>query len=103
MRQLIFISVATLWTVLSTSALAEREWPEKVYDCHVTTISGAYGLVSIQTFSLDAALQGVKGQTAKTMADLEGTAERAVQCVEQRSGKRFTDSSFQAWVETLEG
>ncbi|MEM8560627.1 MAG: hypothetical protein AAGF57_00260 [Pseudomonadota bacterium] len=97
------ISLAGLATVISAAAVADREWPEKVYDCHVATISGAYGLVSIQAYSQQAAREGVKGLTATTMAESTGTADRVIQCIEQRSGRRFSDSSFQAWFETLEG
>ncbi|MEM8660362.1 MAG: hypothetical protein AAGF35_05710 [Pseudomonadota bacterium] len=103
MCRTLFLAVAALSTMFSVAAIADREWPEKVYDCHVATISGAYGLVSIQTFSKESARKGVKGLTAATMADSTGTADRAIQCIEQRSGRRFSDSSFQAWFETLEG
>lgn len=92
------ILLVTLSMVATAEVLAEREWPEKVFDCQVETSSGAQGLVSIQSLSLDDAEKGVEGLTAITLLGNEESAVRSMQCIEQRSGKSFTDSNFDAWV-----
>tara|TARA_B110000977_G_scaffold45467_1_gene61802 strand:- start:226 stop:537 length:312 start_codon:yes stop_codon:yes gene_type:complete len=87
-------------SVLTTAeVLAERAWPNKVFDCQVVTDSGSTGLVGLQTFSLKDAEEGVVGLTATTLLGNAESTVRVVQCVEQSSGKVFKDQNFQAWVD----
>ena len=96
------ILVVAVSLQFSLAALAERlPWPDKVFDCQVITVDNAQGLVNMQTFSLEDARKGVVGLPAVTLAGNRGTAARVVQCIEQGSGQKFTDSSFQAWFEQL--
>jgi hypothetical protein len=67
----------------------------------VVTINGAQGLVSIQTFSLEDARERAVGLPANTLLGNQDKAARILQCIEQGSGKKFADSSFQAWFEQL--
>tara|TARA_R110001599_G_scaffold353823_1_gene599180 strand:- start:63604 stop:63915 length:312 start_codon:yes stop_codon:yes gene_type:complete len=87
---------------VSTGALAERPWPNLVFDCQVITTSGAQGLVGIQSFSLKEAETGALGLSAITLLGSHEPADRVVQCVEKGSGNSFSDSSFQAWVEDMD-
>ena len=87
-------------SVLTTAeVLADRAWPNKVFDCQVVTDSGSTGLVGLQTFSLKDAEEGVVGLTATTLLGNRERAVRVVQCVEQGRGKSFSDQNFQAWVD----
>ena len=87
-------------SVLTTAeVVAERAWPNTVFDCQVVTDSGSTGLVGLQTFSLKDAEEGVVGLTATTLLGNRENAVRVVQCVEQGSGKVFKDQNFQAWVD----
>ncbi len=88
--------------LVSAAALAERQWPDQVFDCQVATVSGAQGLVSIQSLSPEDAREGVVGKTAITLLGNQDSAARVIQCVEQGKGNQFTDSSFQAWFEQLD-
>jgi len=88
--------------LVSVAALAEREWPERVFDCQVVTVTGAQGLVSLQSLSPEDARQGAVGKTAVTLLGNQGSAARVIQCVEKGTGNKFTDSSFQAWFEKLD-
>jgi hypothetical protein len=87
----------------AASVAAEREWPDQGYDCQVVTNAGNVGLVSIQTYSRAQAADKVIGQSAATPIKTRETAVSAVQCIEQRSGKRFTDEQFQRFYEGLAG
>lgn len=87
--------------LVSVAALAERQWPDRVFDCQVVTITSAQGLVTLQSLSPEDARKGVVGKTAITLLDNQGTADRAIQCVERKKGETFTDASFQAWFEQL--
>ncbi len=92
----------TLSLVISAQAFAERQWPEAVFACQVVTSSGAQGLVSLQTFSLQDAEVGVIGLPAITLAGSKSVAARVVQCIDARGGESFTDSNFQAWYNKLD-
>tara|TARA_R110002049_G_scaffold232874_15_gene405456 strand:- start:234 stop:545 length:312 start_codon:yes stop_codon:yes gene_type:complete len=99
------IRSALLLTVsmgIGTAALAERQWPETTYACQVITHSEAQGLVSMQSLSLQDAESGAVGQSAITLAGNKGVAVRVKQCIEERSGATFTDSSFQGWYAKLD-
>ena len=89
-------------SVLTTAeVVAERAWPNTVFDCQVVTDSGSTGLVGLQTFSLKDAEEGVVGLTATTLLGNRENAVRVVQCVEQGRGASFRDQNFQAWVNAL--
>ncbi len=88
--------------LVSVAALAEREWPDRVFDCQVVTITGAQGLVSIQSLSADDAEKGVVGKPAVTLLGERDSAARVMQCIERGKEKAFTDTSFQAWFEQLD-
>ncbi len=88
--------------LVSVVALAEREWPDQVFDCQVVTITGAQGLVSIQSLSADDAESGVVGKPAVTLLGNRDSAARVIQCIERGKEQAFTDTSFQAWFEGLE-
>ena len=89
-------------SVLTTAeVVAERAWPNTVFDCQVVTDSGSTGLVGLQTFSLKDAEEGVVGLTATTLLGNRENAVRVVQCVEQGRGASFRDQNFQAWVNGL--
>jgi hypothetical protein len=92
----------TLSMGICSAALAEREWPETTYACQVITNSEAQGLVSIQSLSLQDAQSGAVGKPAITLAGNKGIAARVKQCIEERSGATFTDSSFQGWYARLD-
>ena len=85
----LFVSV-----LVSVGALADRKWPERVFDCQVVTDSGGQGLVSLQSFSLEDAVKGVVGLQATTLLGNRSAAARVVQCIEQRSGNRFAGRPF---------
>ena len=87
--------------LFSVVALAEREWPDRVFDCQVVTITGAQGLVSIQSLSADDAQSGVVGWPAVTLLGERDSAARVIQCIERGKEQSFTDASFQAWFEGL--
>lgn len=87
---------------MATGASADGSLPGRVFECQVETTTGAHGLITIQTRSPERAREGVIGYSAATMAGSEGTADRVIQCIEKRTGERFADSSFQAWVDSLE-
>ena len=95
------ILLITLSVLTTAEVVAERAWPNKVFDCQVVTASGSTGLVGLQTFSLKDAEEGVVGLTATTLLGNRENAVRVVQCVEQGSGKVFRDQNFQAWVNAL--
>jgi hypothetical protein len=95
------ILLVTLSMLATAEVLAERAWPNKVFDCQVLTGSGATGLVSLQTFSLTDAEEGAVGSAATTLLGKRESAVRVVQCVEQGRGKSFSDQNFQAWVDEL--
>lgn len=94
--------LGVLSVVVSVEAFAEREWPDKVFDCQVVTSSGAQGLVSLQSYSLKDATEGAVGLPATTLLGSNGAATRVVQCLEKGKGRAFTDSNFQAWVDGLD-
>jgi hypothetical protein len=96
------VLLVTVSLLVSSVAQAEREWPDKVFDCQVATVNGAQGLVSLQSLSAEDARKGVVGKTAVTLLGNQGTAARVIQCVERGKGNKFTDSSFQAWFEKLD-
>ena len=96
------ILVLALTSGVCAGAFADRPWPNKVCDCQVVTTSGAQGLVGIQTFSLDDAKTEVIGLTAMTLLGAHEPADRVIQCVEERSGDTFSDSSFQAWLDDMD-
>lgn len=87
--------------VFSMEAFAERQWPEKAFDCQVVTNSGSQGLVSLQTFSLKDAQAGAVGLPATTELDNHDVAIRVLQCIEHGKGSSFADAAFQAWFENL--
>ena len=91
----------TLSMLATADVLAQRPWPEKVFDCQVITSSGSTGLVGLQTFSLEDAQEGVLGLNATTLLGNRESAVRVVQCLEQGRGKSFSDQNFQAWVDQL--
>ena len=91
----------TLSMLATADVLAQRPWPEKVFDCQVITSSGSTGLVGLQTFSLEDAQEGVLGRNATTLLGNRESAVRVVQCLEQGRGKSFSDQNFQAWVDEL--
>lgn len=91
----------TLSMLATADVLAQRPWPEKVFDCQVITSSGSTGLVGLQTFSLEDAQEGVLGLNATTLLGNRESAVRVVQCLEQGRGKSFSDQNFQAWVDEL--
>ncbi|MDG2046502.1 MAG: hypothetical protein P8J79_04730 [Halioglobus sp.] len=95
------ILLVTLSVLTALEVLAERPWPEKVFECQIVTASGASGLVGLQTFSLNEAEDGVVGLTATTLLGNKESAVRVVQCVEQGRGQSFKDQNFQAWVDGL--
>ena len=95
------ILLVTLSMLATTEVLAERAWPNKVFDCQVVTDSGSTGLVGLQTFSLKDAEEGVVGLTATTLLGNRENAVRVVQCVEQGRGALFRDQNFQSWVDGL--
>lgn len=87
-------------SVLTTAeVVAERAWPNTVFDCQVVTDSGSTGLVGLQTLSLKDAEEGVVGLTATTLLGNAESTVRVVQCVEQGRGASFRDQNFQAWVD----
>ncbi|CAA0126290.1 Uncharacterised protein [Halioglobus japonicus] len=88
--------------VVSTAALAERQWPETTYACQITTGSGAHGLVSLQSLSPQEAESGAIGKQAITLAGNKGAAVKVLQCIEVRPGAAFADSSFQGWYAKLD-
>ena len=92
----------TLSMAFCAGAFAERQWPEAVFACQVVTNSGAQGLVSLQSLSLQDAESGAVGLPAITLAGSAGVAARVVQCIEEQRGQSFTDSSFQAWYRKLD-
>ena len=96
------ILLVTVSLLVSAGAHAEREWPDRVFDCQVVTIDGAQGLVSLQSLSPEDARKGAVGKTAVTLLGNQGSAVRVIQCVEKGQGKKFTDSSFQGWFEKLD-
>jgi hypothetical protein len=96
------VLLVCLSLLVSSVALAEREWPDRVFNCQVVTVNGAQGLVSLQSLSPEDAKQGAVGKTAITLLGNKGSAARVIQCVEKGKGKSFTDSSFQAWLEKLD-
>ena len=100
-KAMILGSVCLLLATASVSA--EREWPDQGFDCQVVTSAGNVGLVSIQTYSRAQAANKVIGQSAVTPIKTRETAVSTVQCIEQRSGKRFTDEQFQRFYEGLPG
>lgn len=95
------ILLATVAMVAAAEALAEREWPDRVFDCQVLTSTGSTGLVGLQSFSQEDAEEGVLGLPAITLLGARESTVRAVQCVEQGSGKSFADKNFQAWFDQL--
>ena len=88
--------------LVSVAALAEREWPDRVFDCQVVTVTGAQGLVSIQSLSAEDAERGVVGKPAITLLGNRDSAARVMQCIEKGKEKAFTDTSFQTWFEKLD-
>ena len=90
-----------LTLLVPIEVLAEKGSPQGVFHCQVVTISGAQGLVSFQTYSLEDAREGVVGKTAITLLGNEDTADRVIQCIELGGDKSFSDSNFQAWFEKL--
>ncbi len=90
-------------SVLTTAeVVAERAWPNTVFDCQVVTDSGSTGLVGLQTFSLKDAEEGVVGLTATTL--LGNSRECRSCCAVRGAGsaeKSFRDQNFQAWVNAL--
>lgn len=96
------VLLACLFLLGSVASLAELAWPDRVFNCQVVTVTGAQGLVSLQSLSLEDARQGAVGKTALTLLGNKDTAARVIQCVEKGKGNRFTDSSFQAWFEALD-
>lgn len=92
----------TLSIAACTGAFAERQWPEVIFACQVVTSSGAQGLVTLQSLSLNDAEQGAVGLPAITLAGSKGIAERVMQCIEVQGGQAFTDGSFQAWYKNLD-
>ena len=95
------ILLITLSVLTTAEVVAERAWPNKVFDCQVVTDSGSTGLVGLQTLSLKDAEEGVVGLTATTLLGNRENAVRVVQCVEQGRGASFRDQNFQAWVNGL--
>ena len=95
------ILLITLSLLTTAEVVAERAWPNKVFDCQVVTASGATGSVGLQTFSLKDAEEGVVGLTATTLLGNRESVARVVQCVEQGRGASFRDQNFQAWVDGL--
>lgn len=93
--------LVTLSMLATSDALAQRAWPEKVFDCQVIASSGSTGLVGLQTISLEDAEEGVLGLSATTLLGKRESAVRVVQCVEQGRGQSFSDQNFQAWVDEL--
>ena len=72
--------LVTLSMLATADVLAQRAWPEKVFDCQVITSSGSTGLVGLQTFSLEDAEEGVLGLNATTLLGNRESAVRVVQC-----------------------
>lgn len=93
--------VVIFFMLVGAEAIAERQWPEAVFECQVVTTSGAQGLVSMQSVSLAAAEAGVIGLPATTRAGTNDVAARVVQCIDAHGGQTFTDASFQAWYADL--
>ena len=93
--------LATLSMFAAADALAQRPWPNKVFDCQVVTSTGSTGLVGLQTFSLEDAEEGVLGLPATTLLGRREDTVRVLQCVEQGNGESFSDQNFQAWVDQL--
>ena len=85
---------------LRLSAWAVEPMPDSVYDCHVTTGSGAMGLVTIQANSLQQAQSNVIGKPAITPLETREQSASVVQCVERGKGE-FNDDYFQSWLEQL--
>lgn len=96
------VLLLTMSMGFSTAVLAERQWPETTYACQVITNSDAQGLVTMQSLSLQDAESGAVGKPAITLAGNKGIAARVKQCIEERSGATFTDSSFQGWYAKLD-
>lgn len=80
----------------------ERQWPDRKFKCQVETESGARGLVELQTYSRSHAVRGVAKLDAITDRDSIERTETVIQCIEPIKGERFSDTSFQSWLSTLE-
>ena len=85
-----------------TATAAEREWPDREFQCQVITESGARGMVSLQTFSKELAIKEVVGLSAWTDMDGSERAAEVVQCIEPAKREAFKDTAFGYWVSTLE-
>ena len=102
MKYIDAVLLLPLLTLVPMKALGEREWPDRVFDCEVETASGAQGLVSLQSLSLEQAQKGAVGQKAITLLGNRDMASRVIQCIDTGTDSVFIDSSFQAWFENLD-
>ena len=101
MRKVYRIPAAAVCIALALPAAAERPVPKRVFACQVSTASGTSGLVNLQSFSRESALENASGKIALTMAGKREPALSVVQCIEKFTLERFADSAFQRFVDSV--
>ena len=91
------VAVIMFYCLSAHWAFAEREWPDNQFECQVVTESGARGLVSLQTFTRQDAMQRVVGLQALNDQEVIETAVSVVQCIDFTTDEKFFDAAFQGW------
>lgn len=95
------VSVAMACCVVAGATLAQQG-QKRDYNCQVTTVTGARGLVTYLTTSREKAQEMVVGLEARTTKGNREIAETVVECIERFSDEKFSDAGFDWWITTLE-
>ncbi|MFK7975910.1 MAG: hypothetical protein AB8C02_07215 [Halioglobus sp.] len=93
MRQKIVVTMALCAALLSASALANDEAGNVHWACHVTTSSGAAGLVMVDTPEEAKARDVASRSKAMTEKELWEPTKSIVECL-RMPGAEFADEAF---------